>query len=247
MKIISLNTWGGKTGGVFFDFVKNNKNIDILCFQEVYFDAEGKEYDADFQDGSFNMFSDLEKILPEYNSFFNAYIGDFYGLAIFIKKDFKILEQGELFVYKHREYVPDHDIMGNHARNIQYIKIEDNGKIKNIINFHGLWNGKGKGDSEDRILQSKNIIDFLKTLEDKIILCGDFNLLPETKSLKMFEEFGLINLIKENNITSTRTSYYTKPEKFADYVFVSKDVVVRNFKVLPEEVSDHSALYIDIE
>jgi endonuclease/exonuclease/phosphatase family metal-dependent hydrolase len=241
MKIISLNTWGGRLENECFDFIKNNKDIDIFCLQEVYFDAQGKEYDADFQDGSFNMFSDLEKILPEYNSFFNAYIGDFYGLAIFIKKDFKILEQGELFVYKHR--VLAHSISGNNPRNIQYIKLKD----KTIINFHGLWNGMGKGDTDDRILQSQNILDFIKTLQGGIVLCGDFNLLPETKSLKMFEEFGLINLIEEYNIQSTRTSYYTKPGKFADYAFVSKGVKVEDFKVLPDEVSDHSALYLEIK
>lgn len=71
---------------------------------------------------------------------------------------------------------------------------------------------------------------------------GDFNLLPESESLKKFEEFGLRNLIKEYGITSTRSSLYQKEEKYADYAFVSKDIEVQEFAVLPDEVSDHLPL-----
>ena len=39
---------------------------------------------------------------------------------------------------------------------------------------------------------------------------------------------------------------YTKQEKFADYTFVSKEVNVVDFKILPEEVSDHAAMFIDL-
>ena len=55
------------------------------------------------------------------------------------------------------------------------------------------------------------------------------------------------NLIHEYNINSTRTSFYTKPEKYADYIFTSKDLLIKNFEVLPEEVSDHAALLLEIE
>ncbi len=36
MKIISLNTWSGRIGQPFFDFVKKeSKDADVFCFQEV--------------------------------------------------------------------------------------------------------------------------------------------------------------------------------------------------------------------
>ena len=55
------------------------------------------------------------------------------------------------------------------------------------------------------------------------------------------------NLVKEYEITSTRTSFYKKSEdKHADYIFVSNGIEVKDFRVLPEEVSDHSALYLEI-
>lgn len=135
---------------------------------------------------------------------------------------------------------------GFHAKNIQYIKLNINDKYISILNFHGLWTGKGKDDTEDRINQSQNIIDFIKTLNGEVVLCGDFNLLPETKSIKIIENSGLRNLIKEYSIQSTRTSYYTKPIKFADYTFVSKGVEVKSFEIMPDEVSDHSAMKLVI-
>ncbi len=58
-----------------------------------------------------------------------------------------------------------------------------------VVNFHGLWNGKGKTDTPDRIAQSQNILRFLEGVDGEIILCGDFNLLPDTESLRMFEAF----------------------------------------------------------
>lgn len=55
------------------------------------------------------------------------------------------------------------------------------------------------------------------------------------------------NLIKDFGITSTRSSYYKKPVRFADYTFVSEGIKINDFKVLPDEVSDHLAMYLDFE
>jgi hypothetical protein len=71
--------------------------------------------------------------------------------------------------------------------------------------------------------------------------------LPDTESLKKLENIGMRNLIKEFNITGTRSSHYAKPERFADYTLVSDGIKVNDFKVLPDEVSDHLAMYLDFE
>lgn len=114
-----------------------------------------------------------------------------------------------------------------------------------IANVHGLWNGKGKSDTEGRLEQGRRIHDFIERHPEQIIIVGDFNLDPDTKSLAITEA-GMRNLIKEYGITSTRTSLYTKEGKFADYALVSPGVNVLDFKVLPDEVSDHAALYLEI-
>jgi endonuclease/exonuclease/phosphatase family metal-dependent hydrolase len=59
-------------------------------------------------------------------------------------------------------------------------------------------------------------------------------------------ELGCRDLIKEYGITSTRTSLYPKPNKFADYVFVSKGIEIVDFKILSDEISDHTPLELEI-
>jgi endonuclease/exonuclease/phosphatase family metal-dependent hydrolase len=188
--------------------------------------------------------------LQEYNHFYHPHLEDYWGLAMFVRKDIDVIDFGEVFVHKKRGYNLELEKQGQTAKNIQYVHVELDNKPLTIINFHGLWNGLGKGDSGDRLSQSRNIISFFKTLKEEggeIVFVGDFNLDPETESLKMFEKFGLRNLVKEYRVTSTKTSFYTKPGKFADYIFVSSGIKVNDFKVLLDEVSDHSPLYLDFD
>jgi endonuclease/exonuclease/phosphatase family metal-dependent hydrolase len=102
----------------------------------------------------------------------------------------------------------------------------------------------GKGDSVERVNQSLKIKNFLDFVNGHKILCGDFNLRPGTKSLEILSQ-GMNDHIKINGVQSTRTSFYPGPERFADYIFTSKDINVKSFQVLAEEVLDHAALQID--
>lgn len=53
------------------------------------------------------------------------------------------------------------------------------------------------------------------------------------------------NLISDYEIASTRSHYYIKPIKFADYAIVSPDISAIYFEVLPDVVSDHLALFLE--
>jgi exonuclease III len=44
MKIITLNTWGGKIYKELMDFVNKNKDTDIFCFQEILKGGNGKTH-----------------------------------------------------------------------------------------------------------------------------------------------------------------------------------------------------------
>jgi len=254
MKIISLNTWGGRAGkDKLLEFFATHKDVDVFCLQEIwsapYEHLEGHAAGGMSIDHSNIMVYGLQEIstlLNTHAAYFKPHHLDNYGLLMLIKKDLDVIAEGDVFVYKERGHIPEGDV-GFHARNVQFATIATKNGNRTILNFHGLWNGGGKGDSDDRLLQSERIIQFMKTLSNPYVMCGDFNLLPDTQSLKKLEDSGLRNLVKENGITSTRTSFYTKPEKFADYAFVSDEIAIKDFKVLPDEVSDHSPLYLEFE
>jgi endonuclease/exonuclease/phosphatase family metal-dependent hydrolase len=244
MKLITLNVWGGRITEPLYEFLrKNSGEIDIFCLQEIYNNAPDPMTDNE-RDPILTLFSDIQELLLGYDAYFRAVIGEVYGIGIFIKKEIEVSEEGDMLIH-HNPYYTGRG--GNHSRNLQWAKFAKNTKEYAMVNIHGLWNGQGKSDSEDRLNQSKKILEFIKTLSHDFVLCGDFNLLPETESIRMIEESGLRNLIKEFNITSTRTSFYEKPLKFADYIFTSKGIKVKDFKVLQDEVSDHSPLYLEFE
>ncbi len=249
MKLISLNVWGGFAGREkLLDFFTSHNDVDIFCLQEVWnggHEMIGRKAGGRPLSGIAHwLLADIGAALPDHVVYFRPQFKDYYGLTMFVKKDILISEEGERFVYKQRGYFSEEDI-GDHSRNIQYASFASTAGARTIAHVHGLWNGKGKTDSEDRLLQSENIVHFLGSLKNPHIFCGDLNLLPETESLKKIEAAGMRNLIAEFGITSTRSSLYSKPLRFADYMFVSDGIEVRDFKVLADEVSDHLPLYLE--
>jgi endonuclease/exonuclease/phosphatase family metal-dependent hydrolase len=246
MKLITLNVWGGRVSEPLDTFLKvRSKDTDIFCFQEMYHKDPNPEKDV-----RADLFVEMSAILTGFKAFFRPFLHDYFGVASFIKGSIVIEEEGDTFVYKERGHDPKSDGAANEARNIQYVRIRIQGKQVTIINFHGLWNGKGKTDTEDRLNQSRRIVKFAETMKGPKILCGDFNLLPDTESLKILENHGMRNLIKEYGITNTRTPLYPRAHlssSYADYILITPDIKVNDFKALQDVVSDHAPLFLDFE
>ena len=248
MKIVTLNVWGGRKQPCIADMIENNRDIGIYCFQEVYDNAHGKE--TLFNDGTnLDCFHDLMDKLPQYRPYYDPHLQDWWGLALFVSKDLPLVRQGEVYVHKMPGFDIETERTGRTAKNVQFVEtLLPNGETLTVCNFHGLWNGLGKIDTPERVEQSKKIVEFVRSLKGHVVLCGDFNLSPDTESLKMIpRELGFRDLVHEYGITSTRTHLYPKEGKFADYVFVSPRLSVKDFIVMPDVVSDHAPLLLEIE
>jgi endonuclease/exonuclease/phosphatase family metal-dependent hydrolase len=240
MRLITLNIWGGHVRDPLHQFIASHQNIDIFCFQEVYHNAKAM-ISQEVRKVSLNIFAELQALLPNHIGYFRPVVENIYGISIFIKKNIEVLGEGDYLIHHN----PDYPGYGpTHSRILQWIKYRVDEEVYAVVNVHGLWNGKGKTDTEERLAQSKKIKDFMAAIDGHKILCGDFNLKPDTQSLKMLAS-DMHNLIDAYQVTSTRTSFYPKEEKFADYIFTSKGVTINKFEVLKDEVSDHAPLLLD--
>lgn len=243
LKLITLNCWGDKVLDPLLDFLNRYKaTIDLFCFQEVF---NGVEPSIVQPDGVPNLFSRLVEVLTEHVGYFSlAEQTDMTGQATFVRDSILVGNVADHFIYRWRNAMVDNN-PATTGRSLQYVQFTSKGKPFTVANMHGLWNGQGKYDSLDRIQQSLRVRDLMDRVRGPKVLCGDFNLLPTTGSLEIIENGGLRNLVKDFEITSTRSKLYTKPEKYADYILVSPEVEVRDFKVLPDVVSDHLPLYLE--
>ncbi len=269
LKLETLNIWGGRVYQPLMEHLqKQAQAVDIFCFQEVYSTPSGRTFTREIvgpdesrqptNDSSAraNIYEELRQALPEFHGYYSSSQDrydthgpvDFplsFGLAIFARKTLQIEEEGDLFVHRAKNSVQETD-NATIGRNLQFVQFRRNGKQFTVVNLHGLWSGKGKTDSPERMEQSRKIRVFLQSVSGATILCGDFNLLPDTQSLNLLEQ-EMRNLVKEYRATSTRSQFYKKPDKFADYILVSPEVIVDDFKVLEEVVSDHQPLLVTFQ
>ncbi len=117
--------------------------------------------------------------------------------------------------------------------------------------FTGLWYPGDKMDFPVRLRQCEKLIGVIDGLEGPKIIGGDFNLDPDSESLMLFSETGHLDLISFFKVKNTRNKYAwerfpNNKQHFSDYVFVSRDVEVKNFSVPEAEVSDHQPLVLEI-
>ena len=241
MKLITLNIWGGHVYEPLLKFIQLHQNIDIFCLQEVYHNAEETISTEDRQ-VTLNIFSELQNLLPDHQGFFRPTVANIYGIGMFVNKKVKVLNEGEIIIHNNPHYLGSGP---RHSRNLQWLECMQDEQKYSIINVHGLWNGMGKNDCPERLAQSEKIKNFISKLNMPKILCGDFNLRPDTQSIKIIEEGGMNNLIRQYDVTSTRTNLYPKNEKFADYIFTSPEIKIKHFEVLACEVSDHAPLLLE--
>ena len=263
LKVITLNTWGGRLLDPLLGFLKKkSKGTDIFCFQELLFGERPRFTPENYRE---NLFDEICAALPDFNgypryaperAYFNEIPMDFRcGQAIFVKKSIQVTGDGAFPLYPEDSWItlsPETHLTGNfqfveiHDKNINHAVGDDASWI--VGNVHGLWFKGSKSDNPERIEQSRRLVEFFAPRGDKKILCGDFNLRPQTESISLIGG-AMKNLIDEYKTKTTRNGFYKDMEKYkdyiADYIFVSPDVEVKQFKVLPDEVSDHAPLFLE--
>jgi len=167
-----------------------------------------------------------------------------------ILSKFPITYASNEFFHRHYEYSADRTdfYTEDHSRAVEVVEINVNGEKIQILNVHGLYS-KDKKDTDRTIKQCKYILKAAKRKDLPTIIVGDFNLLPDTKSIGVLDkEFR--NLIKEFKIKFTRPvvdHLKDTGKNVVDYIFVNDKIKVNDFKVIETEISDHYPLILDFE
>ena len=231
MKIIFLNTWDATRSHELRVFIESNKaDTDIFCLQEV---------GPVMQEMVNTLFSDWEHVFAS-KKMIKPTTGEVHEFfqATYVRKGLELVSSDVL--------MPE----GTDIGLALYTHIRLDNTSFHVINVHGLpW--PGKLDTPERIKFSETLLQYFETKEGVKIIGGDFNLLPEAKSIQMFEDYGYTDLIKKFTILTTRNRFawekYPGNELyFSDYVFV-KDAQARTFTVPEIEISDHLPMIVEIE
>jgi endonuclease/exonuclease/phosphatase family metal-dependent hydrolase len=245
MKLITLNIWGGKVFDPLIDFFKKHaKDTDIFCLQEVFNNSSSTKSKVQ-ENAKQDIYSDIALILKEFDGYFAPTQEGEESLTMFVKKSLGVQEVSEKFVYRWKNAMENND-PSTYGINVQYAKFTKENKNYMICNLHGHWTPNFKGDNPARLEQSHNIKKLLDNFDGAKVLCGDFNVAPETESMRILEE-KMSNLVKKYGVTSTRSKFYTGEVKFADYILVSPEIRVKDFKVLQDVVSDHLPLFLEFD
>lgn len=226
MKIIFLNTLGGKVRDPLAEYIKSaSLTTDIFCFQEAYESVR-------------NLCRDILHNWQEVTAHKDIRDDDF-CLATYLK-DLKLVSS---------------QVLGQDSQDIGlglYTKVALGDDVIHIGNFHGIAEPGDKLDNPERIKQSRTLIEFFKAPEGPKIVGGDFNLLPETESIGIFARNGYRDLIREFKVPTTRNRliwdlFPQNRQYYSDYVFINSGIEIKKFSVPSIEISDHLPLELELE
>lgn len=266
MRILSLNAWGGRLWERLLPYLAE-ADPDVLCLQEVTHTPAALSEWLIYRDHGIelpqraNLFRNVSQALAAHQAFFcpaargvlwdgASKVSSEWGLATFVRRTHPVIGQAQDFI--HGDFSAAG--WGGHprARNAHGVRLFDYDAsfAVTVMHLHGIRELTGKADTPHRLAQADALMDLIGRIRrkgERLVVCGDFNVLRSSETLRSLAGIGLTDLIVANGHRDTRTSYYRKPDRFADYMLVSPEVDVRRFDVVQEpEVSDHRALLLEL-
>ncbi len=263
---MSLNGWGGTLHDVLIPYIVAEQP-DILCLQEVVHTRDAPAAWLTYRDGVHvlpqraQFLAEVAAALPDHVATFCPaaqgvlWHGDDacpsqWGLASFVHRSLPVIGQHQGFV--HKDFKPDG--YGDHprSRSAHAVRIHDasRGGAVVVAHMHGLRDPDGKHDTPARAAQARRFAEIIVSLAqegDRIIACGDFNVLPGSATFDILGALGLTDLVTGRGHEGTRTSRYARSNRFADYMLVDATLADAPFEVVRDpEVSDHCPLVLTL-
>ncbi len=145
----------------------------------------------------------------------------------------------------------DYEDQGNYSQlpqNMLYAKLDLERVFLNVYSVHGPWDLDGKRDSKRRLRMSEMIVKEIKNKQN-VIIAGDFNVRPETKTIYNIEKY-LKNVFKDELETTFNMKRKDNPgysTAVVDMIFVSQNIKVVDHYCPQVDISDHLPLVAVLE
>ncbi len=243
-------------------------NPDIICLQEVTRKVDEIAFDQFITKGiideatshlPYSFFApnwsmkDFRQTNFHGKEVFEHDFGGFIECGNYIKSKFKIIEGMSVFVQHHFAYLNDSGWLEKHPgeepRMVQIadVKINSTQKIR-LINYHGIWTRNKQGTKRTKEA-CEQIVKLAGEVSHPSIICGDFNLFPDTDSIKILKN-NFVSLVDEYNITHTRpksNELSGERRNVVDYIFTSREIKTKKFEIIDSDVSDHLPLLLEFD
>ena len=241
-------------------------NPDIICLQEVTRKVDASAFDSFITKTAVDQATprlpysfyapnwtlrDFKQKNFHGKKVFQHDFGGFIEYGNYIKTRFTIFQGKSVFVQHHFSYLTDWDWVEDHPgeepRMVQIADLElDRRQKLRLVNYHGIWS-KDKQGSKRTNLASRKLIQLTTEVTFPAIICGDFNLFPDTESIKILKE-KFTSLVDKYNVSHTRpktNELSSAKRNVVDYIFASKKIEINSFKVINSDVSDHFPLLVE--
>lgn len=259
MKLISLNVAMKMDNAQEIGKFIKLQNPDFVAYQEMMRHFDEKVF------SKYKSEADIEKIIKFPYKFFGPkwitrrfmsngklYL-DFGGLVEQgneITSKFPIISAVNEHFYQNYSLQLDGTnwITEDEPRSVIIAEFNVKGKRLQILNLHGIWSKDKLGDKRT-LEQCKYVIKAAKRKNIPTIIVGDFNLLPDSKGIKLISR-KFRNLTTEFKIKSTRPKFddgLDKGQLAIDYIFVNDKIKVNDFEVIETRISDHLPLVLDFD
>jgi len=264
MKLITLNVaLFEANNSKLIKFLKAQK-ADIICLQEVVKEIDTtvlheyitkKPIDLATSELSYTFFgpnSIMDRFDMEGFHGHDAFHFDLEGLAEmgnYTKSKFKITKGQNIFVQNHFTYTTDRSKWPDEDyRAVLLTDLEIGKKKLRVLNYHGIWT-RNKLGNEKSFEACEKINSLALEANGDVVICGDFNLFPDTSSMKIFNK-NFISLVDKYKVKTTRpaSNELNKLDRnVVDYIWVSKSINVKSFEVIESDVSDHLPLILEFD
>lgn len=245
MKVMQINLWMGRMAKGLMRYIEKEQP-DVICMQEV----SNADFEVMLPDRMFDILSRIKEASGlEYEYFSPRYSIDVaggtapFGNAILSRFPFESTKTVQI-EHSTVEHVTAENYQHN-VNNLQVVTLVEQDTVWTIANNHGHHELEPLGNDESVAAMHK-IAETLRRTEGPLVLCGDLNVVAESRAMRVFDDW-MDDIVSHSGAITTLARLNIDRDVVCDHILVNNSVEVKSFKVDDVVVSDHYPLVAELE